>query len=88
MQNLSDKEEFIGKKCQSLQDAIKNTDAIILMMPTKEYKNLNFLEIQPKYVIDPWRIIDPTKISDQTNLIQIGIGESHSSEKESRGDTL
>ena len=74
LQNLSDKEDLIGEKFPSLQNAIKDADAIVVMLPTEEYYNLNFLEIQPKYIIDPWRIIDPTKISSQTNLIQIGIG--------------
>ncbi len=68
------------KVCKSVDDAIKNTDLLIISTPWSSFKkiNLNFLKknVSLKIVIDPFSILNPEKLQKK-GIKQITMGEKN-----------
>ena len=60
------------------QNAVKSADAIVIMTPWKEYKdlpaNIFGAGATAKVVVDPWRILDSLALDPSVKHIRLGSG--------------
>ena len=68
------------KVCKNVEDAIRNTDLLIITTPWSSFKkiNLNFLKknVSLKTVIDPFSILNRQKLQ-RNGIKQISMGEKN-----------
>ena len=75
LKSLQSDQEFKDKIFNSYEKAIDDANILIIMIPWKEYSNINFSKIKAKTVIDPWRTIDSSNLPSFITLVQPGMGD-------------
>lgn len=73
--SLATASEVAGEACDDLDVAMKGADALVIMTPWGDYRDLPLPRIDARFVIDPWRLVEAEDLPDHITLIRPGVGD-------------